>query len=147
MKPKKGSSLTPVSPAAPAAAESADEADPGLVAAIKAAQAKVKAGKYGSTPAKPFKPAPEPKPGEKQESAAATEEAAEEKAESWIEIEMVDMDDQPVPGEAYEITLPDGETVASGTLDEKGLARVEGIEAGTCKVSFPDLDQAAWEKA
>ncbi len=146
MKPKKGSSLTPVSPAAPAAAESADEADPGLVAAIKAAQAKTKAGKYGSTPAKPFKPVPEEAPAAATSAESAAEEVAKEETTSWIEIEMVDMDDAPVPGEAYEITLAD-ETVASGTLDEKGLARVEGIEAGTCKISFPDLDQAAWEKA
>ena len=33
------------------------------------------------------------------------------------------------------------------TLDEKGLARVEGIDKGMCKVSFPDLDKEAWEEA
>ena len=34
-----------------------------------------------------------------------------------------------------------------GTLDEKGLARVEGIPEGSCKVTFPDLDKDAWEPA
>ena len=51
-----------------------------------------------------------------------------------------------MPGERYRIELPDGST-AEGTLDEKGQARVEGIEPGNCKITFPDLDQDAWEKA
>jgi type VI secretion system secreted protein VgrG len=72
----------------------------------------------------------------------------EEKARktSWIEIELVDEDKQPVPGERYRIELADGST-AEGTLDEKGFARVEGIEPGSCKITFPNLDQDAWEKA
>ena len=60
---------------------------------------------------------------------------------------MVDEENHPVAGLAYRITLPDGETVAEGTLDEKGFARVDGIEPGTCKITFPDLDKDAWEKA
>jgi hypothetical protein len=56
-------------------------------------------------------------------------------------------DKEPVPGKAYKITLPDGETVAEGTLDDKGFARVEGIDPGTCKITFPELDKDAWEKA
>jgi type VI secretion system secreted protein VgrG len=49
-----------------------------------------------------------------------------------------------VPGEEYQVTLPDGTTVASGTLDEKGKARVEGIDSGNCKVTFPNQDKSAW---
>ena len=41
--------------------------------------------------------------------------------------------------------LPDGETVAQGSLDEKGWARVDGIDEGSCKVTFLDLDKDAWE--
>jgi type VI secretion system secreted protein VgrG len=63
----------------------------------------------------------------------------------WIEIELTDEDGNPVPGERYKITLPDGTTVADGTLNEKGMARVDHIDAGTCQVSFPDLDQEAWD--
>ena len=59
----------------------------------------------------------------------------------------MDEDDQPVAGERYRITLPDGTTVAQGTLDDKGFARVEGIEPGTCQITFPHLDKDAWEKA
>jgi type VI secretion system secreted protein VgrG len=67
------------------------------------------------------------------------------KKKSWIEIELVDEDNKPVPGERYQITLPDGATIASGTLNEKGFARVDGIDPGTCKVTFPDLDKDAWK--
>ena len=37
------------------------------------------------------------------------------------------------------------DSVAEGTLDEKGFARVEGFEKGTCKVCLPNLDKEAWE--
>lgn len=62
----------------------------------------------------------------------------------WIEIVLVGEDDQPVPGEAYEIELPDGR-IRRGRLDVEGKARVDGIaRAGACKVRFPELDQDAW---
>ena len=64
---------------------------------------------------------------------------------SWIEIELVDEAGQPVPGEPYRITLPDGTTVADGTTDEKGRARVDHIDPGSCKVTFPNLDKDAWQ--
>ena len=51
-----------------------------------------------------------------------------------------------MPGERYQIELPDG-SVAKGTLDQDGFARVDGIDPGTCKVTFPELDKEAWEKA
>ncbi len=71
----------------------------------------------------------------------------EEKKKSWIEIELVDEEDNPVPGERYRITLPDGKTLAEGRLDDKGFARVDGIDPGTCQITFPDLDKEAWEPA
>lgn len=64
----------------------------------------------------------------------------------WIEIVLVDEEDQPVPGERYRIELPNGQK-REGTLDSDGFARVEGIERGNCKVTFPELDQEAWKKA
>jgi hypothetical protein len=132
MNKKSGKAGSVVSPADPAEAQDADVADPGKVEEIKADQRKTQAGKYGSAPLKPHKP-PE-----------TDEEKAKKK--SWIEIEMVDEEKNPVPGERYRITLAD-ETVAEGTLDDKGFARVEGIEPGTCKITFPELDKEAWEKA
>jgi hypothetical protein len=63
----------------------------------------------------------------------------------WIEIELVGEDGNGIPWEQYKITLPDG-TVSSGFLDDKGKARVDNIPlAGQCKVTFPDLDAAAWD--
>lgn len=64
---------------------------------------------------------------------------------SFVEIELVDEDGKPVPGERYQITLPNGR-VATGTLDGKGKGRVEGFDPGTCKVTFPRLDKDTWEK-
>ncbi len=64
---------------------------------------------------------------------------------SWIEIKLVDEDGKPIAGEPYQIKLPDGTTVADGTLNEKGIARVEHLDPGTCKVTFPNLDQDAWK--
>jgi hypothetical protein len=129
---KSGKAGSPVSPADPDAAEEADQADPGEVEKIKADQRKTQTGKYGAVQVKPHKP-PE------------TQEEKEKK--SWIAIKMVDEADKPVTGMAYRVTLPDGETVAEGTLDEKGAARIEGIEPGNCKVTFPTLDKEAWKKA
>jgi type VI secretion system secreted protein VgrG len=64
---------------------------------------------------------------------------------SWIEIELVDDAGGAIPGELYRVTLPDGSTVAEGTLDEKGRARVDNIDPGTCKVTFPRLHKDAWK--
>jgi len=132
MQPKSGNALSPVKPVDPASTEDADVADPGKVAEVKAEQAEKQEGKYGSTPVKPNKP-----PQTEEEKAKKT---------SWIEIELVGEDDKPIPGEAYRVTLPD-DSVATGSLDQHGLARIEGIEPGTCKITFPDLDKEAWEKA
>lgn len=130
--------------------EDADIADPGKIAEIKAEQRQTKSGKYGSQKVKPFKPPAEPEAEVVEDSGPAGEttkknKQEEEKKNSWIEIALVGEDDEGIPGEKYKITLPDG-SVAEGTLDEKGCARVEGFEKGTCKVCFPDLDKEAWEK-
>jgi type VI secretion system secreted protein VgrG len=116
-----------VAPAAPTEALEADLADPGKMTEVKAEQAAKKAGKYGSAPVKPYKP--------------------DERKTSWIEIELVDEEDNPVAGERYRVTLPDGETVAEGSLDNNGLARIDGIDPGNCRITFPELDEEAWEKA
>jgi hypothetical protein len=129
--PKSGKAGSPVLPTEPEEAMAADQADPGEVAKIKSEQYKTKTGKYGSVHTDPYKP-----PQTKKEKAEKP---------SWIEIELVDKKDKPVPGEAYRVTLPDGTTVATGTLDEKGYARVDGIDPGTCKITFPKLEKQAWK--
>lgn len=129
MNPKGGKACKIVPPADPAEVYDADKANPGKVAEAKAEQVQQEKGKYGQTKMKPFKA-----------------EEGGDKPTSWIEIELVDEEGQPVSGERYEVALPDGST-ASGTLDGDGLAKIEGFEPGACKVSFPDLDKDAWEKA
>ena len=64
----------------------------------------------------------------------------------WIEIELVGEDDKGIPNEPYRIVLPNS-TERKGKTDARGVARVEGIKEGTCKISFPDLDAKSWEKA
>jgi len=58
----------------------------------------------------------------------------------WVEFELWDEDlDEPVPDEAYELTLTDGRVLKS-RLDRNGMVRVEGIPPGECTIYFPDLD-------
>jgi len=128
---KSGNAGSAVSPAVPEPAQEADVADPGEVEALKRDQLVTKSGKFG---AQKFKTAKKPANAEE-----------EKLKSSWIEIELIGEDDSPVVGESYRVILADG-TAVEGSLDEKGLARIEGIEPGTCKVTFPRLDSDAWEK-
>ncbi|MCC7497231.1 MAG: type VI secretion system tip protein VgrG [Bryobacterales bacterium] len=64
----------------------------------------------------------------------------------WVEVEFIDDAGQPLPGVSYEVKLPDG-SVSSGTTDEKGVGKITNIDPGNCEISFPNLDQDAWEEA
>jgi type VI secretion system secreted protein VgrG len=127
--PKSGNAGSAVSPADPTAATDADNAVAGTVDQTSSTASSQQPGQQKSiqvAQTKPYKSDPTKK--------------------SWIEIVMVDESNNPVTGEEYSITLPDG-TVATGTLDDKGFARVDGIDSGNCQISFTALDQDAWEKA
>jgi hypothetical protein len=65
------------------------------------------------------------------------------KKRAWIEVALVDESGDAVPYARYRVVAPDG-TVREGFLDDKGLARVGGIDPGTCHISFPKLDSDAW---
>lgn len=117
-------------PAEPEPPHEADSADPGEVAAIKAEQRQTESGKYGEKKAPSNKP-PDPEDEEEVET-------------TWIEIELHDVNGEPVSGAHYEIETPDG-NVISGTLDHDGFARREWIKPGTCKISFVKYDEDAWE--
>lgn len=85
--------------------------------------------------------------GEAIEAPPAPTSAREAKvALTWIEIQLIGEDGQPIPGEKYRIDLPDG-SVREGSLDSKGQARVDGIDPGNCVVTFPALDEEAWVRA
>ena len=129
MKPKSGKKVSTVAPTGPAKADDADEADPGKVAETKARERQVQKGKYGSQKVKKYTPPEE-----------------EEVELTWIEIELKDRKDNPVPSARFEVTTPDDQTIR-GTLDKDGFARLERIKPGTCKISFPEYDKDAWESA
>ncbi|MCY7348885.1 MAG: hypothetical protein LH614_22065, partial [Pyrinomonadaceae bacterium] len=119
-----------VAPLDPDEAEIADNADPGS----KSPTYKNQRGMIPSPKIPTYtKPSHKPKSPKNKDK------------KSWIEIKLVDELDNPVPGERYRVTLPDGSTIAEGTLDEEGFARIENIDPGTCQVTFPRLDDSAWD--
>ena len=119
-----------VPPTAPTEAEVADNADPGSKEpTYKQQRERQSASQQAASNAASHDP--------------NSEENKEKK--NWIEIELVDDNGKPVPGEKYRVTLPDGTTMDEGALDEKGRARIDGIDPGNCKVTFPNLDKDAWK--
>lgn len=60
----------------------------------------------------------------------------------WVEIELLDMDDQPVPYERYWIKLPDG-TVREGVLDASGRAYFDDLDTGQCVIRWLGRDEEA----
>ncbi|MEJ7731159.1 MAG: hypothetical protein WKG00_18325 [Polyangiaceae bacterium] len=79
-----------------------------------------------------------------QEAFQPSPDAQVEKA--WIEVRMVDTEGRPLAGARYRITLPNHET-REGILDATGVARLAGIEAGPCDVSFPEIHASEWNAA
>jgi hypothetical protein len=67
---------------------------------------------------------------------------------TFIEIELVDDESPPKPVafRRYRVELPDYST-REGMLDARGRARIDGIDPGTCKVSFPDFSDDDWRAA
>jgi type VI secretion system secreted protein VgrG len=126
-----GSGSSPASPITPKKAFEADTANPGEMATIKAEQRQQRTGKYGAPLTIPHRPASTP-PGE------------EPKKNNWVEVKLVDMENKPVVGEAYQVWLGE-QVVAEGTLDKNGYAKVEGFDPSEVKVTFPNLDKSVWE--
>lgn len=133
MSPKAGTQVSLVAPVAPIEVKEAADAVAGKVEEFTKEAATTKPGSTSST---------------KVAAAAETppEKFAPDKSKTgWIEIVLKDEEDTPQGGSRYKITLPDG-SVADGTLDDKGRARVEGFDSGQCKVEFPDLDEKVWKE-
>lgn len=65
--------------------------------------------------------------------------------QAYIEIQLIDMLERPVPGARYRIKLPDGVEV-EGLLDDDGCAYFDHLDPGNCTVTFPDLDQRAVQR-
>ncbi len=77
---------------------------------------------------------------------ATPDESQPDAPTSWIEIELVDDFGRACRGEPYVVAEPDG-TLRRGALDAKGRARVGVKVAGLCRISFPNLDSAVWDRA
>ncbi|MBV9496721.1 MAG: carboxypeptidase regulatory-like domain-containing protein [Acidobacteria bacterium] len=90
-------------------------------------------------------PPPESTTPLQDEEAAQAEQQPGSDENHFIEIELVDEDGKPLAGEAYLVELPDG-SQRTGRTDVNGKARIDGIDPGTAKVSFPDFDKKVYEK-
>lgn len=63
-----------------------------------------------------------------------------------IEIELTDVDGQPVRDVRFVAESPDG-TTREGVTDDQGRGKIEGVVEGEYSVTFPDTDASAWEAA
>lgn len=66
------------------------------------------------------------------------------KSTHWISIVLKDENGKPVANEPFRVKLPNGES-NTGFLDGDGTARLDFTDAGTCQVSFPNIDGDDWE--
>ncbi|MEO8225885.1 MAG: hypothetical protein ABI637_00550 [Gemmatimonadota bacterium] len=62
----------------------------------------------------------------------------------WIGIELIDRSGAPLRGEPYLVTLADGHQIG-GKLDNLGRVRIEGVDPGSCTVTFPERDRREWK--
>jgi type VI secretion system secreted protein VgrG len=132
-----GSAVSPLSPTDPDTADTAQAGQNDIPSASPGTLATTSAGNVSPVSSSPSAgsnaPTHDPNSPENQSKT------------HWIEIQLNDQDGNPVPGEPYKITLPDGTTIADGTLDDKGHARVSNIDPGNCQVTFPTLDSDSWK--
>lgn len=64
----------------------------------------------------------------------------------WIEVLIVDEDEQPVRNVRCAITLPDG-SKREGRTNSAGILRYDRIPGGSCTVTLLDYDSKRWDKA
>jgi uncharacterized Zn-binding protein involved in type VI secretion len=64
---------------------------------------------------------------------------------TWIEIQMNDRAGFGVANTKFRLETPDGKIV-HGVTDGNGLGRVEGIQPGNHKITFPDLPPDGFKK-
>ena len=64
---------------------------------------------------------------------------------TWIEMEVVDEDGKPMPGQAYQCMMPDGR-IEHGNLDSKGRVRFDGIDPGNCAFTLTDVAPDLWAR-
>lgn len=62
---------------------------------------------------------------------------------TWIEIRLVDDEDQVLEMVPYLLTLSDGQVIRGRIDERRGILR-NNLDPGVCRFTLPDLDQAAW---
>jgi hypothetical protein len=56
----------------------------------------------------------------------------------WIELRLVNGQDEAIPNQPFELIDPAGKKI-TGTLDSNGYAKVQPVKSGSCTVHFPEL--------
>ncbi|MBK5187852.1 MAG: PAAR domain-containing protein [Gemmatimonadaceae bacterium] len=100
--------------------------------------ATVMIGETGSGNAKAVAGAPKPGGDPKGSSGSSTK-------SSWIEIMMKDRGGFGVANTRFRLETAGGKII-EGVTDGNGLGRVEGIDPGNHKITFPDLPPDGWKK-
>jgi hypothetical protein len=77
-----------------------------------------------------------PKPRAEAEPVTPSQLAAKIAEQDWIELQLQWDDGTPFDGD-FLLTLPGGRTTG-GPPDEGGLVRVDSLESGACKLTYPD---------
>ena len=132
MNPKDGSAGSPDTPETPAEPLEAPEASATAAASY---EANPSSGSPNST---------EPTKISSAQSESATETQEEDGKLHYVAIELQDKEGNPVPGEAYEVKLPDGST-RRGRLDDEGKARIDDIPGGKCEITFTRIHGEEWD--
>jgi hypothetical protein len=90
------------------------------------------------SPTRSAEPAPMPaEPPPKRAPAPAP------KKKSWIEVRFLDASGEPISPGRYRIELPN-KSIQEGTISSAGIIHLEGIDPGSCRISFLDLEDAEW---
>lgn len=64
-------------------------------------------------------------------------------ATTWIEIHILDEDNQPCANEYFELKLSDGRS-HTGQTNEHGILRYDGIPEGTCSLWLSGPSKSSW---
>lgn len=60
---------------------------------------------------------------------------------TYVEFQLFDENEKPIPNEAYIITYPNGIKV-EGTLDDSGFVHLDDVPRGYCTIQFPSLEKS-----
>jgi hypothetical protein len=106
-------------------------------------RAKAVAGKTTQISGGGGAPAASPRKSRRSAPSASSSSSSSAPEKTWVDIQLLDPDGNPVPGAKYKLKITDG-SVRDGSLDDDGRVRVSGIDPGSCTVWFPEYDAKEW---